>query len=50
MNKEHLWNATGRAKLKYSKTKRIKCHFADHQYHTDRPGIEPAFRGRDAGD
>jgi hypothetical protein len=50
MNMKHLWNATDRAKLKYSETNRNKCHFADHQYHTDCPGIEPIFGGREAGD
>ena len=47
---EHLWNATDRTQLKYSETNCIKCHFADHQYHMDWPGIEPIVGGREAGD
>ena len=50
MDMEHLWNATDRAKLKYSERNRIKRHFADQQYHTDWPGIEPIFGGREADD
>jgi len=50
MNVDLLWNATERAKLKYSETDPFKCHFADHQYHTHWPGMELIFGGRDAGD
>jgi hypothetical protein len=38
---EHRWNEIDRVKPKYSKKNLSQCYFVRHEYHMDRPGIEP---------
>jgi hypothetical protein len=47
---DHQWNDIDRRKPKYSGKNLSQCHFVNHKFHMNWPGIEPGPPRWEAGD
>jgi len=50
MNMHNRWNNTDRGKRKCSEKNTVLEHFAQHEFHINRPAIEPGNQWREAGE